>query len=542
MKVHDRIYMSSSTHGRSYIVETDDGLVMIDTYIADATQWALDEFKADGLDLSRLKALLLTHMHYDHTGGAAFVRATYGIPVVCHALDAQAIVEGDQITTASDIRWTGTSQPVPRCTIDHTPDDGDTVQVAGIEFEVIHLSGHTRGGVAYLWDGHMFIGDTILPGGRIGWSDAHWGSNIPDHAESVNIVTSLANRAERPPKRLYGGHGDPEDLTEALLNEARNNVQKLDHVGLPSRVSERVPRRVSTEAPTTIVVDGIPEESAMVPENFPTDLRRATLHQVTAGDLHGYIRPIGHMHGLNLVAGNRHEPITRSYQATMNLEHYCERARGSRFIPRTEVAQAYEVDRDSVTVHFAPHPDWAVTSRVRYTRCEDSAFDILFTFDFGANYTRFEAFIASYFAGQQIPYVAAGGNVFRPEIAPPSQLFFPRDPDTREQVSDGRWQFLDDFKLNADTYRDGMLYDAPITIHSPKDADWSFIQMVDQRECSAVSVNTFAYAQDFSLIGRDVSAGERVNVPARVILRQISTPDEATALWRVWQDELEADA
>jgi hypothetical protein len=277
----------------------------------------------------------------------------------------------------------------------------------------------------------------------------------------------------------------------------------------------------------------------MQPETLPqADLRDAVGFQVSTGALNGFIGPLGHMHGL-ILAGVDSTPITQPFMATMNLEHYCERARGSRFVPRNEVAQAYEVDGDSVTVHFARHPDWAVTSAVRYTRRENGVFDVLFTFDFDEAYTRFEAFVASYFHGRVVPFVASDGKVFRPEIEPPVQLFFPRDEDAREQVSDGRWQFLDDFKLRADTYDDdGKLYDAPITIHRPDDSDYAFVQMMDRRECSAVSVNTFAFAQDFSLMGRDVAAGERVAVRARVVYTELERPEDAVSLWKDWQADI----
>ena len=534
MRVADRIFMSS-TFGRTYLVEGPDGYVMIDTYTMDGVRAALAEYERDdGLDLTRLRALLLTHLHYDHAAGAAHIRAEYDVPVVCHTLDAEAIVAGDRNMTAADIAWQNVSAPVPSCTIDHMPEDGDRVVVAGLTFDVVHLPGHSRGGVAYILDGHAFTGDTIMPGGRIGWSDVHWGSNLPDHADSVRKLQDTGA------ERIYGGHGDPEDITDALYDTALDSVRRLIYVGLPSSVSVRVEPRDASDVRRDVVVSGIPEGPALVPENFPTDLRYAQLYQVETRNLRGYIRPLGHMHGLNL-AGENNVPITAPFAATMNLEHYCERGRAGKFTPRNEVAQTYEVERDSIVVHFAPHPEWAVTSSVRYTRRDDNEFDVLFSFLFDRDYTRFEAFIASYFWGKQIPHVAAGGSVFRPDIEPPSQLFFPRDDDAREQVGDGRWDFLTDVKLSADTYSDGMLNDAPITIHRPDGTDWAFVQMVDARECSAVSVNTFAYAQDFSLIGRDVSAGDIVDVRARVMYRELGAPDDAIELYRAWQADIDAE-
>lgn len=531
MRVHERIYMSS-THGRSYVIEGDDGLVMIDTYTHQGVRGVLREFaEEDGLDLTGLKALLLTHMHYDHAAGAAYVRATCDVPVVCHALDVAAIVGHDTAMVASRIPWTESREIFPACTIDHLVEGGDVIRVAGLELGVAHLPGHTRGGVAYLWDQQCFCGDTLLPGGRIGWSDIHWGSNLADHADSIRRLRQLM------PQRIYGGHGDPEDLTPESLALAEENVRRLVDVGLASSVSERAPLSPAGSS-RAIEIGGIPERPEAAPRQLAPSLARAPQLEVAAGRLQGTIRPMGELHGL-ILHGDDSAPITRPGAATMNLEHYCRTGACGAFVPRKEAAQAYETAADRATVHFAPAPEWQVSSRVSYAARGDDAFDILFGFDFDRDYERFEAFVASYFWGGVVPYVAAGGRCFRPEIERGQQLFFPRDEDARAQVGDGRWEFLERGSLYAGCDAQGSLYDAPVTIHWPDGAERAFVQMVDRRECAAVSVNTFAYAQDFSLIGRDVRQGETVEVRARVAYCRATSPDDIMALYRGFQAEMD---
>jgi len=541
MRIHERLYMSA-TSGRTYIVVGDDGLVMIDACDPNGARAAVEEFTArDELDLTRLRALLLTHLHCDHTAGAAYLRATFGVPVVCHPLDAEPIVRHEEIATAADFLHL----PTPTCTIDYALEDGDEIVVGSLRFHVVHLPGHSRGGVGYQWEDHLFIGDTMFSNGGIGWSDAHWGSNLADHADSIRAIAALK------PRLLCCGHGDPAEWRPEVTDEGIANVRRLMHVGLAPTTTPRAPRRSESEARRTIVVDGIPPVPALAPDlahDLPRpgtadgvlrrDLRTARLCEVRTGNLRGAIRPMGELHGL-ILAGERDVPITRPFRATMNLEHYCEEGRYGKFVPRLAVAQAYEVEPRDVIVHFAPHPEWAVTSTLRYTVRDDAAFDILFSFVFGRSYRRFEAFIASYFAGERIPYVAAGGKCVRPTIKRGAQLFFPRDSDARRQVDDGRWGFL---KAGGTLFAeaDPHDYDAPITIHRDDETGWAFVQMVDRRECAAVSANTFAWAQDFSLVGRDVAAGERIDVRARVVYRKLDAPEDALALYRAFQDEIDA--
>jgi|GEM_PF-363716 len=532
MRVSDHIYMSS-TFGRTYVIEGDDALVMIDTFTSLGVREALREFaEKDRLDLARLRALLLTHMHYDHAAGAAYVRSTYGVPVICHPLEADAIARGDHLMTG-EMRWLNTYEHVPVCPIDYLAEDGDTIAVGSLEITVAHVPGHTRGGVGYLWEGHLFLGDTMFPNGGIGWSDVHWGSNLPDHIESIRRI------AELKPKRLYGGHGDPADYAKDVTDAALAHIQKLWDVGLASKGSQCAPRRADDAARRRITVSGLPAEPEMPVGKPSRDLRSLPQYEVGSGNLRGTIRPIGELHGL-ILCGEGDVPITLPRAATMNLEHYCEIGRCGRFTPRIEVAQSYELAPESVTVRFGPHPRWNVASAVTYTQRGDAAFDILFSFEFGADYPKFEAFVASYFWGKRIPYVMAGGACFRPDIKPGQQLFFPRDAEAREQVDDGRWSFLKDANLFAEADPGGRFYDAPLTIHRDDETGWTFLQMADRRKCAAISVNTFAYAQDFSLVGHDVRKGERVRVRARVAYVKLDSPEQALDVYRAFQEEVEA--
>jgi glyoxylase-like metal-dependent hydrolase (beta-lactamase superfamily II) len=54
----------------AYVVETSDGLVLIDSGLDRDARLVRQEIASLGLDLRRLRAILLTHVHGDHSGGA----------------------------------------------------------------------------------------------------------------------------------------------------------------------------------------------------------------------------------------------------------------------------------------------------------------------------------------------------------------------------------------------------------------------------------------------------------------------------------------
>ena len=90
----------------------------------------LAQLKADGMEL---KLILLTHAHFDHTGGVAELCAALpGVPVYLHPADA-ALVGGDVF---------------PAVGAETTPyQDGDVVKLGKMDIEVLHTPGHTPGGV-----------------------------------------------------------------------------------------------------------------------------------------------------------------------------------------------------------------------------------------------------------------------------------------------------------------------------------------------------------------------------------------------------------
>ena len=142
------------THSQTntYLLANDTEAVVIDPgYEADTI--------LDALAGKTLKAILLTHGHFDHVGAVKELVAETGCEVWIHAAEATM----PPMVTAGPLYFT------------HTYDEGDTVSpIAGLELTVLHTPGHTPGSVCLLMGKEMFSGDTLfacsfgrtdLPGG-----------------------------------------------------------------------------------------------------------------------------------------------------------------------------------------------------------------------------------------------------------------------------------------------------------------------------------------------------------------------------------------
>jgi len=104
----------------------------------------------------QLEYLLLTHCHFDHTGGAQAVRDEYGCRIVAHELDAVYLESGDSRVTGAF--WYGAR--LEPFTVDiKLHDEEAPLSIGSGTVTAIHCPGHSPGSVAYttVIDGRLIL-------------------------------------------------------------------------------------------------------------------------------------------------------------------------------------------------------------------------------------------------------------------------------------------------------------------------------------------------------------------------------------------------
>jgi glyoxylase-like metal-dependent hydrolase (beta-lactamase superfamily II) len=104
----------------------------------------------------QLEYLLLTHCHFDHTGGAQAVRDEYGCRIVAHELDARYLESGDNRVTGAG-RYKASLEPF---SIDiKLQGQESTLSIGSGTMTAIHSPGHSPGSVVYTTeiDGQLIL-------------------------------------------------------------------------------------------------------------------------------------------------------------------------------------------------------------------------------------------------------------------------------------------------------------------------------------------------------------------------------------------------
>lgn len=186
------IYYVGANGISSYIIETNAGLILLDTGTNEMAPGLRANIQKLGHALSDIKIILSSHAHWDHVEGHAAMQKATGAQVMAVGEDAAAIESGVDSSALGGPGWT----PVH---VDRVLADGDTVTLGDVTMTAHLTPGHTKGCTTWTTtvteNGRqlnvVFVGGTsINPGVKLIGNTRH-PSIAEDYARTFQVLESL---------------------------------------------------------------------------------------------------------------------------------------------------------------------------------------------------------------------------------------------------------------------------------------------------------------------------------------------------------------
>lgn len=166
------------------------------------------------IDITTITQIILTHEHFDHTGGVkqVFGATNRKAQVIAHTYAAEKIEKGESMFA----RLLGGT--MPKMPVDQKLTGKEIIQIGNEEFTVIATPGHTPGCICLYnkKEKTLFSGDTIFANGSFGRTDLP-GGNTSQLKQSIKQLSTLEV------ENLYPGH---EIIVEGNGNDHINMALK----------------------------------------------------------------------------------------------------------------------------------------------------------------------------------------------------------------------------------------------------------------------------------------------------------------------------
>lgn len=164
IEILDLHFMNESDAIASFLIESTDGLILIETGPESTFETLTKAISDAGYDWKDVKHVLLTHIHFDHAG-AAWKFAENGAKIYVHPIGLPHLQNPERLWSSAkriykdqmEVLW-GHMDPIDENLL-IPAEDGDTIEIGNLTFTVHYTPGHAIHHNAYQLGNSIFTGD-----------------------------------------------------------------------------------------------------------------------------------------------------------------------------------------------------------------------------------------------------------------------------------------------------------------------------------------------------------------------------------------------
>ena len=143
-QISDNLYYVGDKKVCVHLIDSGDGLVLIDSGYVGAEHLLVDSIWRAGLDPKNIKIILHTHGHSDHFGASEEFKRMYGCKLIISRVDAELVRRNN---VSSQLFPLATAP-----TFDEEIEDGDIVEIGNVKIRCVLTPGHTEGVMSFFFD------------------------------------------------------------------------------------------------------------------------------------------------------------------------------------------------------------------------------------------------------------------------------------------------------------------------------------------------------------------------------------------------------
>jgi len=145
-QITDNVWFVGNTDVGAHLIDTGDGLILIDTAYMETAYMLFESIRLCGFDPADIRYILHTHAHFDHIGATRMLAEKYGCKTCLGEGDAFFFTENQALI------WHHETEPYDGIFVpDILLKDGDVIKLGNTEVTCIASPGHTPGNMTFCW-------------------------------------------------------------------------------------------------------------------------------------------------------------------------------------------------------------------------------------------------------------------------------------------------------------------------------------------------------------------------------------------------------